>query len=705
MQLAPLARNRNRINSTSAGAAAIGIPVVPSELRHAGAGTTAFYQVAVVDPQGRRVRVIDRVPNLWTFRELLRHVSQNNPALGTFNESTHATVTKISRVCPPNCPDVKDCGMPTELKVENGQEIADAFCVLDKQLEATPGSSKMIVGAPTVEFRVRRRAMDIVGGTDRNLEESDGVWDPHELNEVFAAASWKMLFPGKIQMQRGLLQKFWPERFRHHLHWLVTKDVLPRTAEKDLPVKWEALFAFVIVAQCVYLWIETDRHRIKDGFKIGWYLMQNFFLLLFLFEIAIRSKFLGRPYLLSMSGWFDFFLFLIVATDVWIVTPIGSSKSGGLRALAAFRSLRLLRILRMIRLVTVFRELRVILTGLVSAFRVLFWTALFLLVICYFFAIFMTELLGYGEIDTTSVTPVEAQAWESHREEYWATMPKTLFTLFQMITLEDWGELCRTASVHHPFVWAFFIAFFCLTAFSVLNLVIGVICEHTLKILKNEECESERRYEVERKTVHSSLQHIFALCDDDCDNYLDQSELEQALLREKVLAEFHKHDIYISDPAHFYELIANMVGDETMEGISSEHFVSACERLMHPVRSVDILTLKHDLSRTESQVGVLEKKLATLSSVVRAVCSTNDVVVQSRVDSYGSTAVVPHDADAADRRSPGQHVELAGEALPSGLGAGGGIAAVAPTTTTLPRDPSIKTNSVEVPKLNLAANK
>jgi voltage-gated sodium channel len=51
----------------------------------------------------------------------------------------------------------------------------------------------------------------------------------------------------------------------------------------------------------------------------------------------------------------------------------------------------------------------------------------------------------------------------------------SLFSLFQILTLEGWAEIARPIMAVHGWAWVFFVGYILLGTFLVLNLVIGVV--------------------------------------------------------------------------------------------------------------------------------------------------------------------------------------------------------------------------------------
>ena len=88
---------------------------------------------------------------------------------------------------------------------------------------------------------------------------------------------------------------------------------------------------------------------------------------------------------------------------------------------------------------------------------------LFMLVL-YIYSVLCTILFGdrrYGEDE-----PVD----------YFGRLDYSLFTLFQMITLE-WGEVVREVMKAYPWSHAVFLSFLMISAFILYSLVVAVVCD------------------------------------------------------------------------------------------------------------------------------------------------------------------------------------------------------------------------------------
>ena len=59
--------------------------------------------------------------------------------------------------------------------------------------------------------------------------------------------------------------------------------------------------------------------------------------------------------------------------------------------------------------------------------------------------------------------------------EWFGSLGGSLFSLFQILTLEGWADMARTIMKTHAWAPFFFIPFIIIATFTVLNLFIGII--------------------------------------------------------------------------------------------------------------------------------------------------------------------------------------------------------------------------------------
>ncbi len=164
---------------------------------------------------------------------------------------------------------------------------------------------------------------------------------------------------------------------------------------------------------------------------------------IFVLELAIR---------LGANGWRFF-------RDPWSVFDSIVVAIAFMPANEAFAVLRAARVLRVLRLISIFPRLRRVIEGLISAIPGIGSIGAILVILFYVFSVMATKLFG------------------ATHPEFFGTLQASLFSLFQIMTLEGWPDIVRQVKETHPYAPAFFIPYILLATFTVLNLFIAVIVD------------------------------------------------------------------------------------------------------------------------------------------------------------------------------------------------------------------------------------
>ena len=59
--------------------------------------------------------------------------------------------------------------------------------------------------------------------------------------------------------------------------------------------------------------------------------------------------------------------------------------------------------------------------------------------------------------------------------ESFGSLSASLFTLFQVMTVEGWPDIARGVMAQSPYAWIFFVVYLLIATFMVLNLFIAVV--------------------------------------------------------------------------------------------------------------------------------------------------------------------------------------------------------------------------------------
>lgn len=86
--------------------------------------------------------------------------------------------------------------------------------------------------------------------------------------------------------------------------------------------------------------------------------------------------------------------------------------------------------------------------------------------------------------------------------QWFGTLPKSLYSLFQIMTLESWSMgIVRPVMEQFPYAWAFFVPFILLATFTMLNLFVAVVVNAMQSTYHEEGAEQARVAHAERVRV------------------------------------------------------------------------------------------------------------------------------------------------------------------------------------------------------------
>jgi len=240
--------------------------------------------------------------------------------------------------------------------------------------------------------------------------------------------------------------------------------------------RFEQLTLAVIALNALWISIDTDHNtaemllQAQPVFQIA----EHFFCVYFAFEWFVRWKSFKRKRNGLRDAWFVFdssLVFMIVA-ETWVMTivliAIGSGGSGGLGNASILRMARLLRLSRMARMARLFRampELLILIKGMAAAVRSVFFTMLLLFIIVYVFGIAFRQMVG-----DTVVNPAG--------DKCFGTVYESMHTLLLSGTIMDGTFDIVQALEEKGILYAvMFYIFILLASLTVMNMLIGVLCE------------------------------------------------------------------------------------------------------------------------------------------------------------------------------------------------------------------------------------
>mmetsp|Transcript_19092 Transcript_19092/g.44636 ORF Transcript_19092/g.44636 Transcript_19092/m.44636 type:complete len:655 (+) Transcript_19092:150-2114(+) len=335
----------------------------------------------------------------------------------------------------------------------------------------------------------------------------------------------------------------------------------------------------------------------KEFFQVG----ESLFCLAFIVEMTLRilayeprvAFFTDHKH----SKWniFDFALVVLMIIETWILAyAFDLEENDDFRFLSSLRLLRLLRISRVFRLVP---ELGIMVKSLMAAVRSVSSTAVLAVGIMYIFAILMTQWVKGLDEDKTCLEEDEfGNMTRVCVERYFGTIPDSFLTLTQILVFDDTFEIVRPVFEEDFRPGLLLIIYMLIVSFTILNMLIGIICDI---VSETEKVEKEKMLRIE-------VEELFKLIDQEGKGVIARKEFEAATTAMQRL-----EDMGISK-----SILQNAFDILDRDGIGMLElgdFIAMIFKCLHPPTSSDVLLINRRIDRLAELLGVGRTATAVLT--------------------------------------------------------------------------------------------
>lgn len=217
--------------------------------------------------------------------------------------------------------------------------------------------------------------------------------------------------------------------------------------------KFQNFILIVIVVNALIMGLQTSAAIVEaTGNLLA--ILDHIYLGIFVIELLL--KIVVYRFRFFKDGWNIFDLIIVALSFVSGLQFLSSVRV--FRIFRVFRSFKALKSLRTFRLVSSLSKLRMIITAIGRSIPGVIWSGVLLLLFYYIFSIIGTSLFG-----------VAFPKW-------FGSIGKSMYTLFQVMTLESWSMgISRPVMEMFSWAWLYFVPFVLISAFVVMNVVVGII--------------------------------------------------------------------------------------------------------------------------------------------------------------------------------------------------------------------------------------
>eukprot|EP00928_Gymnodinium_smaydae_P002720 TRINITY_DN10976_c1_g1_i1.p1 TRINITY_DN10976_c1_g1~~TRINITY_DN10976_c1_g1_i1.p1 ORF type:complete len:499 (+),score=79.70 TRINITY_DN10976_c1_g1_i1:57-1553(+) len=372
---------------------------------------------------------------------------------------------------------------------------------------------------------------------------------------------------------------------------------------------FETVINVVLLANIGVMIAETN--AAAQSYLPSWIQAINIvFLTVYFMEITLRIIIEGVYFFTESMNLFDFSL---VAIDV-VLQVIVFSMSAALPSVSVLRLVKVFRLLRAIRALSAFRELWMMLHGLISALKAMVWACLLVGIVLLIWSILSVELLNGLVKDLHEAQKLGNDC--EHCASAFESVQSSMLTWFIVVFTGDmWMDLVVPVLKAQPWTMIMIFPSFFVIHFGMLNLILTVIVDRASEARAEDHqmTTSQKRQDLDNATLKLS-----ALCqamDSDKSGCLTLDELTQGFEDyEEFKYALMAMDVHKDDLTTVFSIL-----DQDKSGtVAYEEFVKQLHKMKTEESHTLLIFIKHHmevvLDRVEKQVSLLGNWIETNST-------------------------------------------------------------------------------------------
>lgn len=385
-------------------------------------------------------------------------------------------------------------------------------------------------------------------------------------------------------------------------------------------LRFDLFFALMVLINAVVTGMDAMYTR-QD--RPNWIVvMDNVLLSIFVIEICMRIRADTWVWFVNRMNLFDISIILVTGVMVnWVFPVIGyrSSFTELIKSLAALRVLRVSRTCRRIRVFPACKELWLLVRGVMNCVQLLFWAGVVCAVVHYVFAIFVLNTITKSAIFQD----------DEHVLEFFPSLPRSMFTLFQVMTFSTWATTLRPIIYAMPVSCVLWMAWMGLACLALANMIIAVVVTSSMDANTKDDEANDLKDSAEKARNKRQLYFMFQELDEDKSGELSKEEFTAVLDDVVFVRKMKMMDIDLEELPDIFEILDDGDGQVTVD-----EFCMGLTRLQGPAMSRDIMKATQRLSRLTHKIEGLEHELGnqvinSVDLIMAAMDSTHDLMHQT----------------------------------------------------------------------------
>jgi len=359
--------------------------------------------------------------------------------------------------------------------------------------------------------------------------------------------------------------------------------------------KWQKLIngpaftwaiTLVVLFHCAWLAVETDvdigeKATIAcGGCFTGIYLIE----LICRYVASSDKQGVRRPFL--HSGWNVLDIFLVGLSVADLMVSVLHSAASGLSVGIFFRCLRVARLARLVRIFRFFKPLWLLACGITASMRTVVWAWLLIGLMIYIYALLFTRIFEpWRETDLDL-------------NRYFGNVSRSMFSVFQLITLEGWNEIAEIAMEREPWVLVFFLLLLASCTFGLMHVIVAVFVECAVEASSVRSMDLAKKAGKEYEETCKQLCQVFRTADKNNDGSLSKMEFVEVLREPELMKQLVAIGIDKGSAASLFDIL-DLDGSASLDGAE---FVEGMLRSRGPAQNKDVIGMRCDVWRVQLSV-------------------------------------------------------------------------------------------------------
>mmetsp|Transcript_17817 Transcript_17817/g.47018 ORF Transcript_17817/g.47018 Transcript_17817/m.47018 type:complete len:680 (+) Transcript_17817:72-2111(+) len=294
----------------------------------------------------------------------------------------------------------------------------------------------------------------------------------------------------------------------------------------------------VVLINAMWIGIDFDKNTMPCGSTDPIFIfMEQAFCTYFFIEVCLRFGAYRKTIYVLKDRWFlfDTSLVALMVLETWAVPVISFMTTGAacaeqLSQLTILRLARMLKLTRLTRLLKVFPELMTLLKGMVNALHSVLYTMVLLVVLIYIFGV----MFATGARRDDQLSDELSDKFTSVQESMWVLLLDGTF-------LDGTGDTIKVLRAGSNALTFLFLIFIFMSSFTVLNMLIGILCE---VVSQTSHGEKEAAAIEEMKTVITEMLECY---DKDDDRLISSTEFDLLMLNPEMHGTLQRFSVDADD--------------------------------------------------------------------------------------------------------------------------------------------------------------